>query len=94
MPAPLKVELRAEQRQTLEARRDHHPKAYAREHAAAILKLADGSPACQVASKGLLKPRRSETSGLWLKPYQAQGIAGLLIRPGRGRKPAFSPTAP
>lgn len=91
MPARLKLVLTPPQRQTLEQMRDHHPKAYAREHAAALLKISDGWSATEVAAKGLLKPRTQETVGLWVKAYQTQGLVGLFIRPGRGRKPAFSP---
>lgn len=91
MPARLKVPLDQYQRLTLEQMRDHHPKAYARERAAALLKIADGSPASHVARQGLLKLRTNETIGLWVKAYQNQGIVGLLIKQGRGRKPLFSP---
>jgi hypothetical protein len=27
-----------------------------------------------------------------VRRYRAEGVKGLLIRPGRGRKPAFSPS--
>jgi hypothetical protein len=29
----------------------------------------------------------------WLDRYQATGCRGLKVHPGRGRKPAFSPSA-
>jgi transposase len=78
----------------LEDLRDHAPKAYLRERAAAILKVADGLPAAEVARTGLLRPRDSDTLYAWLQRFETEGIAGLPIRPGRGRKPAFSPSAP
>lgn len=67
---------------------------YLRERAAALLKIADGQSATQVARTGLLQRRKVSTVCTWLARYQAEGIAGLTIRPGRGRTPAFSPSAP
>lgn len=66
---------------------------YLRERAAAILKVADGQSATQVARAGLRQPRKIETVCRWLARYRAEGAAGLTIRPGRGRKPAFFPSA-
>jgi transposase len=43
-----------------------------------------------VALHGLLKPRDPDTIYGWIHNYQAQGIDGLSIKPGRGRKPAYS----
>jgi transposase len=71
--------------------RDTAAKAYLRERAAALLKIADGIPAAQVARTGLLRPRQPDTVYRWVHRYQDEGIAGLDDRPGRGRKPAFSP---
>jgi hypothetical protein len=83
--------LSPQERATLEAARDHHPKPYVRERAAAILKVADGWPVLHVAAYGLLKPHRPETVSAWLNRYLLLGVAGLRITKGRGRKPAFSP---
>jgi transposase len=74
--------------------RDTAPKAYLRERAAALLKIADGQPAAQVARDGLLRGRDPDTLYAWLNRYRDEGVAGLTIRPGRGRKPAFSPAPP
>src|SRR5436305_8137211 len=71
--------------------RDHHPKPYIRERAAAILKVAAGACIAQVAAHGLLRPRHEETVSDWIARYRQQGTAGLGIRPGRGRKPACFP---
>ena len=68
--------------------------AYLRERAAAILKVATGQSATQVAREGLLQPRKVETVCRWLVHYRSAGVAGLAIRPGRGRTPAFSPQQP
>ena len=92
MPAPRTLDLTPEQTQELEHARDHHPKPYLREKAAALLKVAHGHSARWVARYGLLKPRDTGTVYNWLNRYEADGIDGLLIRPGRGRPPAFSPS--
>jgi hypothetical protein len=91
MPAARTLVLSPEQRATLEAARDHHPKPYARERAAAILKVAGGWPVSHVAAYGLLKPHREETVSDWIDRYESLGVAALRVAKGRGRKPAFSP---
>jgi transposase len=91
MAKKLIINLSLEQEQELEKVRDQHQKAYVRERAAAILKIAAGQSGLQVAQHGLLKQRKGDTVYGWVQRYQAQGSAGLLIRTGRGRKPAFSP---
>lgn len=95
MPKRLHVSLTDAQLAELHRTRDHHAKAYMREKAAAILKIAvEGLPAVQVAAHGLLKRRDDNTVRSWLARYQEQGLAGLLVHTGRGRKPAFSPSGP
>ena len=94
MPRPLELTLDDKtQRPELEKIRDHHPKAYMRERAAAVLKIADHSSGRDVALHGLLKRRCPDSIYDWVKAYRTKGAAGLLIKPGRGRKPAFSPRA-
>ena len=93
MATPLCVPLTAEQRRDLEHARAHHPKPYIRERAAALLKVADGASARHVAAVGLLKKRRHRTISRWAERYLGEGISGLFVREGRGRKPAFSPSA-
>ena len=82
------------QRAELVALRDTAPKPHVRERAAALLKVADGRSAVSVARTGLLRPRKPATVWRWIRRYLAEGIAGLDDRPGRGRKPAFSPLPP
>jgi hypothetical protein len=94
MSEPLSLTLNEDERATLRAARDHHPKAYARERAAALLKYADGTPAKHIARSGLLRTRDEETVAAWVRRYLAVGLAGLRVRPGRGREPAFSPSPP
>lgn len=91
MPAKLKLELSDEQVLELEELRDHASKPYLRERAAAILKIAQGSSGRETALHGLLKPHWQDTIYEWVHRYCAEGKAGLEIRSGRGRKPAFSP---
>lgn len=69
------------------------PKPYLRERAAALLKVAAGQSPHQVALHGLLRERDPDTVYAWLDRYLAAGLPGLHIRSGRGRKPAFSPSA-
>jgi hypothetical protein len=89
------VTLTPEQEHALRCYRDTGPKPYQRERAAALLKIAAGASATAVARRGLLRPRRPETVWQWVARFTAHGVAGLLtIRPGRGRKPAFSPCGP
>jgi len=92
MPRPLTVILSPEERAELAQARDHHAEAHVREKAAAILKIADGLSGREVALHRLLKHRRPDTVYEWVRRYQAEGLAGLSVRPGRGRKPAFSPS--
>lgn len=92
MPKPLCLVLSAHQIKELEQARDKHPLPYVRERAAALLKIAAGQSGRDVALHGLLKARWPDTVYDWVKRYQAEGLKGLLVRPGRGRKPAFSPS--
>lgn len=94
MPRRRYLALTAEQRQLLTRWRDRHPKPYVRERAAALLKVAEGLPAAQVARTGLFRPRKTDTVYHWLDRFEQHGPDGLLLSPGRGRKPAFSPSLP
>lgn len=91
MPFPRRLALSSAQRTELETLRDSAPQPYLRERAAALLKIADGMPAAHVARSGLLRSRDPDTIYAWLDRYQREGVAGLTVRPGRGRKPAFFP---
>jgi transposase len=93
MAQGLHVSLRDEQEREWVWARDHHRKSYVRVKCAAILKVAAGCSIRQVALHGLLKPVRQETVSDWIERYLAEGLDGLLVQAGRGRKPAFSPCA-
>lgn len=87
---PITLNLNVEQHEELKYIRDNYPLPYLRERAAALLKIADGQSGLEVANRGLLKPRDPDTIYAWVKRYQQQGVDGLLIRPGRGRKASSS----
>lgn len=91
MPRPLTLTLTADDRSLLQATVNSHPKAYVRQRAAALLKIADGDSVNHVAHHALLRRFRAPTVSTWLKRYQADGFAGLFIKAGRGRKAAFQP---
>jgi len=92
MPEKLSLALTAQEVLDLEELRDHATKPYLRERAAAILKIAKGKSGREVALRGLLKPHWQDTIYEWVARYRAKGKAGLEIKPGRGRKPAFFPS--
>ena len=91
MPNLITICLMPEQQKQLEQIRDTDKRPYMRERAAAILKIAEGVSARQVALDGLLKPRKPDTVYDWVERYKTEGIAGLPVKPGRGRKPAYFP---
>jgi hypothetical protein len=91
MPKRLTLDLTEAQRAELIDHRDHDRLPYMRERCAALLKIADGWIAAQVAHIGLHRSYDPDAIYEWRKRYLAEGIAGLKIREGRGRKPAFSP---
>ena len=80
--------------QTLVDLRDKGEPAYLRERATAMLKIHAGFSPHAVAERGLLKKRDPDTVYAWLHRYLEHGIHGLSNKPGRGRKPAFSPQSP
>ena len=92
MPKHLTLELSPEQRAELIDHRDHDRLPYLRERCAALLKIADGWTAAEVARFGLHRSYDPDAIYAWRQRYLAEGRDGLLIRPGRGRKPAFSPS--
>ena len=94
MPKVYRFNLSAAQKAELEEVRGRHPKPYLRERAAAILKVATGVSLRQVAYHGLLRRHAPETVKAWCERYLAEGVAGLKVRPGRGRPAIFSPNEP
>jgi hypothetical protein len=94
MPKLHTLTLNQEQQDELLLCRNRHAFPYMRERAAALLKVADGARPAHVARNGLLKPHDPDVVYAWMKRYEEKGLCGLLIRQGRGRKPAFSPCSP
>ena len=94
MPSARRIELSAAQKAELEAVRSSHSKAYMRERASAVIKVAEGQSVRQVAEHGLLKRHEPETVSQWIKVYQQHGLVGWNIKVGRGRKASFFPHAP
>jgi len=92
MPTRRRLILTNEQDDQLTDTMRLHPKAYLRERAAALLKIAAGAAPHVVATTGLWFPRAPDTVYAWLARYERGGLAGLTITTGRGRKPAFSPS--
>jgi len=84
------LDLTDAQRAALVRVRDHDRRAYLRECAAGLLKVADGASPRAVALSGLLKPRHPDTLYDWLNRYQAHGLVGLIHKP-RGHR-GFSPS--
>lgn len=89
-----KLDLTEAEIQALVALRDKGEPAYLRERATALLKIHQGFSPHAVALRGLLKRRDPDTVYAWLRRYREHGICGLSNKPGRGRKPAFSPKSP
>ena len=73
------LQLNPEQRAELEAIRNRDPRAYIREKAAALLKIADGMTPHAVACHGLLRCRDPDTVYGWLDDYELTGT--LKLRP-------------
>lgn len=93
MPQRLVPNLSNEEYQQLNDLLKKAPKHYLRERAAAILKLAESNPICDIADSGLLQKRARQTVSIWFHNFQEKGIEGLYRQAGSGRKPAFSPSA-
>lgn len=71
------LRLSEEQQQTLSALRDQTKEEAVRKRCAALLKIAQGVSAHQVAKQGLLRRCDHDTVYKWLDIYEAEGIVGL-----------------
>jgi transposase len=91
----LRVYLTEAQGAELEALRDRGQPAYLRERAAALLKVADGHSATQVARHLLLRPHNPYIVRQWVRSYQQEGVKGLRHQPrGGGRPPGAKDRTP
>jgi hypothetical protein len=84
------LELSAEERKELEHARDRDKRAYMRECAAALLKIADGQSANHVAQHALNHRRDPDTLYRWLSKYKNGGLQALVHKPSGHR--GFSPS--
>lgn len=91
MPKRRTLPLTQEERAELVEIRDHAQKPYVRERAAALLQVSEGKSGRWVALHGLLRSRQPDTVYGWLNRYEAEGVHGLYMEDGRGRKPAYEP---
>ena len=91
MPRQLTLDLTEEQRAELLDHRDHDRRPYLRERCAALLKLAEGWSLAEIARTGLHRRYDPDALYEWHRRYLADGLSGLVIRAGRGRKPVFFP---
>jgi len=91
MPKRYVIELNDADQAKLKAWIKNPPKPYLRKRARAILLVAEGKPLYQVAKHPRIRVHRTTVSE-WVRRYLAEGIEGLKVRPGQGRKPAFSPS--
>jgi transposase len=80
------LKLSEEQQQALSALRDRTKEEDVRERCAALLKIANGVSAHQVAQQGLLRPRDPDTVYGWLDIYEAEGLAGLQAHRHGGKR--------
>jgi len=82
----LHLKLTKKEREQLVSIRDKDEKAYRREKAGALLKIAEGQSPYEVAKKGLLKERDPDTIYSWVKNFVKTGIKSLTHKPRRKQK--------
>lgn len=90
MPKRYHIDLSDDERTRLERWVKNPPRPYLRKRAWAILLIAAGKPAYQVAKDRRVRVDRS-TLADWVRRFQAERLVGLKIKAGRGRKPVFAP---
>jgi transposase len=93
MPKRYCIQLSDAEREQLERWAKNAARPYLRERARAVLQVTQGEPISRVAQHLRVRVHRT-TVAEWVRRYQAEGISGLKIKAGRGRKPGFSPSDP
>lgn len=83
-----KVSWTAEQLWQLRQGASHSPKPYLRQKCLALLNLAQGRGITDTA-RALCCSRTAIDQ--WIKRFEQEGLQGLQVRPGRGRKTACDP---
>ena len=86
----LKITLDDKQRAALEQGYRNGKTHAFRQHCQIVLLKAQGCKSQEIAS---LLGRNQKSANDWLHRYQSEGIKGLHIKPGRGRKTILSQTA-
>lgn len=84
------IELEEESRKKLEYEYSHHAKHYFRQRCHALLLSDKGVKVPDISS---LLGVRTRTIYEWMNRWESQGLEGLLISSGRGRKPLLSISA-
>lgn len=79
----LRLKLTKKEKLSLIEIRDKDTKAYLRERAAALLKIAEGQSPHAVAKSGLLKERDPDAVYSWVYRFVEQGGKGLIHKPRR-----------
>jgi transposase len=90
MPKRYQIELTDAHKQRLESWVKNPPSPYLRERARAILQVSQGETIQATAEKLHIRVHRNAVSE-WVKRFLSDGLEGLKIRSGRGRKAIFSP---
>jgi hypothetical protein len=91
MPAAYRLAVGEAETATVDQLRAHGPKADLRERAAVLLAVARATAIRQAAQRAGLTAHDADTVWAWVARDQTQGVAGVWIRAGRGRKPAALP---
>lgn len=78
------IELNVDERRALEAGHHHGKSPAFRKRCQTILLKSEGRSSKQVG--GIVKMHQVSVN-TWMDRYEAEGIDGLLTKPGRGRKP-------
>ncbi|MFN8439623.1 MAG: hypothetical protein U0175_02585 [Caldilineaceae bacterium] len=81
-----KLELSAKMHQELVELCEQTKQEYVRERCAAILKIAEGASAHQVAKEGLLRPRDPDTVYGWMDILEKEGVTGLQQHKQGGKR--------
>ena len=92
MPAVKQLILSETQKKDLEAWTKNPPKPYLRRKAWALLLIAKGKAAYEVAQDRRVHANRTTVSA-WIEKFQARGLEGLKQAKGQGRKPRFFPSS-
>jgi len=89
MPKRYEIVLSEQEKQKLESWVKNPPRPYLRERARAILQVSQGKTIQATAEKLRVRVHRNAVSE-WVRRFLSEGLEGLRIKRGRGRKALFS----